>query len=175
MCKESKMLSKVCSVSSHHQCYDSTLPLPPLTHTLNFSRGNRDHKEQIFKGFNTKRLSSKPASLWIHWAREGEMSTQRNHRAQVKRSHFNSVKMHCSQLSYHQLLRSECLFQHLRPDWKVCTNVKFTVLPTLKFKCLNLLVIISHTGKIFIKTYTTYNLYKGSVGSNSLISCKINY
>lgn len=45
MCKESKMLSKVCSVSSHHQCYDSTLPLPPLTHTLNFSRGNRDHKE----------------------------------------------------------------------------------------------------------------------------------
>lgn len=46
------------------------------------------------------------------------MSTQRNHRAQLKRN-FNSVKLHCSNLSYYQLLRSKYLCRHLQTDWSV--------------------------------------------------------
>lgn len=97
--------------------------IPPFPFLCSHTLWTSAEGIEIIKNRYSKALTQKdfPQSLPLsgtRWAREDEMSKQRSHRAQVKRSHFNAVKMYCSQFSYHKLLSSKCLFHHLLADLK---------------------------------------------------------
>lgn len=98
---------------------------------------------EIIKNRYSKALTQKdfpqslPLSPWICWATEVEMSTQRNHMAQVKRSHFNSPKSYCSQFRFHlqqKMFISVFCFFFPPSRSNIWANAKFTVLLRLKIK-----------------------------------------